>query len=349
MLTKKAAAGIAGAGTMLAVTGLLATHAMSAAAPADLAGGTSKYISVPALAHDPSYTDTVEFQAVGHASDKPVTATSGTPHVCVADLGTQVVHMIHAGMCIVVFHQAAASGAEVASMQVMYQVHPVDLTIRVKNATKAADQPNPVWDITYDGLINGDDPSDLPPVLVTTTQQPGDNALELSGGNDPDYHVTYVNGTMTINPVLKAVGLPADAEGALVVDGSAIMANRIVLPVGTAMGYTFKPVYRWGGEVYITTAQGSAGPIRDSATARYATMPALIDAATADDAVTASLKSQWATVLDSTGPTRGANLAAFANDVRNQDGRHDLSVEGQAAVLEYAQVYYGFYGYSGTV
>ena len=63
--------------------------------------------------------------------------------------------------------------------------------------------PNPAWTITYAGLKNNDTAPATPPVAdsaATPASQAGAYEITLAGGDDPNYTLERVNGTLTVGP-----------------------------------------------------------------------------------------------------------------------------------------------------
>jgi MBG domain (YGX type)/PKD-like domain/Secretion system C-terminal sorting domain len=78
------------------------------------------------------------------------------------------------------------------------------------NASRPYNTSNPIFAITYTGLLNGETASviDAPPTATTTatTSSPvGSYTITLSGGSDNNYSITRVNGTLTITKANQTV------------------------------------------------------------------------------------------------------------------------------------------------
>ncbi|GAB4340447.1 MAG: hypothetical protein OHK0038_19940 [Flammeovirgaceae bacterium] len=77
------------------------------------------------------------------------------------------------------------------------------LTITVNDATKTYGDPNPDFDVTYDGFVGTDNPSILEGSIsfettATTASSVGDYAVSASGLSSVLYNIEYLNGTLTI-------------------------------------------------------------------------------------------------------------------------------------------------------
>jgi gliding motility-associated-like protein len=86
-------------------------------------------------------------------------------------------------------------------------VLPTLLTITAVNQTRTYGDANPDFTLTYDGFVNGqtvDDLETLPTASTTATvlSNVGTYDITVGGGSDPNYTLTYVNGSMTITPAV---------------------------------------------------------------------------------------------------------------------------------------------------
>ena len=93
-------------------------------------------------------------------------------------------------------------------------IGPVSLTVSVVDATKTYGDPNPAFGVTYAGFVNGDTSADLTGVLgfataATAGSPVGTYPVTASGQTSADYTISYVPGTLTIDPAVLAV-TPAD-------------------------------------------------------------------------------------------------------------------------------------------
>jgi gliding motility-associated-like protein len=108
-----------------------------------------------------------------------------------------------------------ASGAVSANYTFIYvpgtlSVTPVTVTITADNQSKSYGDANPTLTVTYSGLVNGDTAASLTtiPTITTTsaiTSPVGLYPITASGAVSPNYTFTYVDGTLTVNPVILTV------------------------------------------------------------------------------------------------------------------------------------------------
>jgi hypothetical protein len=88
----------------------------------------------------------------------------------------------------------------------IYTISPAPLIITAVDQTKPYGAPVPMLMVSYNGFVNGDNPSRLttaPTVATTATSSSpaGDYPITVSGAADPNYTISYVDGTLTITPV----------------------------------------------------------------------------------------------------------------------------------------------------
>ena len=87
---------------------------------------------------------------------------------------------------------------------------PAPLTIQANNASRLYYEDGPVFSYKCSGFVNGDNESVLttPPTLSSTatlTSNVGTYEIKVGETSSPNYSISYVNGTLTINPrTLKA-------------------------------------------------------------------------------------------------------------------------------------------------
>jgi hypothetical protein len=86
-------------------------------------------------------------------------------------------------------------------------VTPAPLTITANSATKVYGAALPAMSASYSGFVNGDSAASLttPPTLNTAATasshvQTGGYPINASGASDPDYVISYLNGTLTMTP-----------------------------------------------------------------------------------------------------------------------------------------------------
>jgi hypothetical protein len=84
-------------------------------------------------------------------------------------------------------------------------VTPAPLTITADNKAKLYGAAVPTLTASYAGFVNGDTPASLTnPVVLNTSasmsSSVGTYPITASGASSPNYTITYVNGTLTVNP-----------------------------------------------------------------------------------------------------------------------------------------------------
>ena len=106
------------------------------------------------------------------------------------------------------------SAASAANYTIAYApgallVTPAALTVTAANASKTYGAANPVFSATFGGFVNGDTSSMVSGLGFTTPATAasgvGSYAIVPAGATAPNYALTFVPGTLTINPALLAI------------------------------------------------------------------------------------------------------------------------------------------------
>lgn len=88
----------------------------------------------------------------------------------------------------------------------LFTITPAPLTITANNASRYYGASNPGFTATFKGLTNGDTSADFPnlafttPNSTTTSNVGGSYTIQPSGATNSNYNITYVDGSLTINP-----------------------------------------------------------------------------------------------------------------------------------------------------
>jgi hypothetical protein len=139
------------------------------------------------------------------------------------------------------------------------------LTIKADNVARAVNTPNPVFDFTYTGFVNGDDYTKLTglPIATTTatTSSPaGTYPISVSGASSPNYTISYTPGTLIVSsappPVVSSIS-PADAKaGTTVTIVGSNFDNTTSVSFGGVPASSFTVVS--STEITAVVAEGSA-------------------------------------------------------------------------------------------
>ena len=110
-----------------------------------------------------------------------------------------------------------ASGAADANYTVTHvngslSVTRAALTITAENKSKVEGQPNPPLTAAYNSFVNGETPAALDnPVILSTTalpnSPPGPYPITAAGAADPNYQISFVAGTLTVEANARFVPL----------------------------------------------------------------------------------------------------------------------------------------------
>src|SRR5207248_10004834 len=91
-------------------------------------------------------------------------------------------------------------------------INPAALTLKIGSASRRYGGTQPALTYTAAGLVNGDTTASLTrqPTLSTAAanSNAGNYAISIGSAVDPNYTISYVNGTLSINPA--ALTLTAD-------------------------------------------------------------------------------------------------------------------------------------------
>lgn len=84
-------------------------------------------------------------------------------------------------------------------------ITPAPLTIKASDNTRQYYSENPTFSYTCSGFVNGDNSSTLSPApTITTTANLTSNVgtyeINVTNANNPNYSISYINGTLTITP-----------------------------------------------------------------------------------------------------------------------------------------------------
>ncbi len=123
-----------------------------------------------------------------------------------ASLTTQPTCTTNAGP-LVGSYTTSCSGAVDPNYTIVYvpgtvTIVPASLTITASSASITYGDAIPPINATYSGLVNGDTPGDFGTTCsaaATPTSSPGTYTTSCSHGSDPEYAISYVNGTLTVS------------------------------------------------------------------------------------------------------------------------------------------------------
>jgi uncharacterized delta-60 repeat protein len=159
---------------------------------------------------------TVNVDGSGHAAYTTTALTAaGSPHHLTAT-----------------YDGGGGGGSSLGTFQQV--ITPAPLTIRADDKTKVAGDPVPTLTANYSGFVNGDTPDDLT-TPVSLSSYSGDTAgsypIVPSRASSPNYRITFVNGTLTVNAA-AAVALQINAPAAVTAGQPFDMTVAAVDPYG---------------------------------------------------------------------------------------------------------------------
>lgn len=158
-------------------------------------------------------------------------------------LSTVAVQGSGVGVYSIVPTGASASGYEIEYRNGTLTINPALLTIAAQDASRAYGSANPSWDITYSGLVNGEDASVVSGLTVSTaataSSAVGDYAIAVSGASAANYAITFTPGTLTVNPaplilnVADASKIYADLNPTFSATASGLVLDETLDSLGT--------------------------------------------------------------------------------------------------------------------
>ena len=148
-------------------------------------------------------------------TSQPIIYTSSNPAVATIVAGN--IHITGAGTATITASQASDGFYPPASITQPLTVNKAALTITADNKTKFQGQVNPALTITYTSFVLGETAAVLlTPVIITTTavtaSPAGNYPITVSGATSNNYAITFVNGTLTVQPQQsQTITFPAPA------------------------------------------------------------------------------------------------------------------------------------------
>jgi hypothetical protein len=149
-----------------------------------------------------------------------------------------------------------------------YSVNPAPLTITASSPTITYGQAIPAIIASFSGFVNGDTSSSLTPgptcsTTATSASQPGTYPTSCSGASDPNYTISYVNGTLTINKApTKLTVQQASTSSSVATESWTMSATLTNAGTGAAIsGQTITFSYTAGGSTTTCTATTNASGV----------------------------------------------------------------------------------------
>ena len=156
-------------------------------------------------------------------------ALSGTPQLtCEAVKGSA------AGTYTITVSRGTVTNESVTFENGTLTITRAPLTISAGSYTRAQGEENPAFTLTYDGLKNGETAATAltrqatATTLATTTSEPGQYRVTVSGAESDNYDIVYVNGTLTVT----AAQVTPDTDDVLIInDLEATLGATVTLPI----------------------------------------------------------------------------------------------------------------------
>lgn len=131
----------------------------------------------------------------GADSSSPITYTSS--NTSVATISNGYVHIVGAGSTTITANDGKTS------IDQGLTVSPAPLTVSADNQTKTYGADNPPLTISYSGFVNSESAASLNTLPTISTNADnnsivGSYTITVNGAADPNYSITYTNGTLTV-------------------------------------------------------------------------------------------------------------------------------------------------------
>jgi hypothetical protein len=190
------------------------------------------------------------------------------------------------------------------------------------------------------------------------------NAITCQGAVDANYTITYAPASLTVDPVitLAQTGLPTNVTAKATLDGVsvALPVTRREVGYNTAHSYSFpSTVIGPDGTIYTTATPAFSGSVTSnaSATASYATMNGLVDAAVKSGGMPKALGTALDVVWTKAQtdlkagkiPAAKVDIAAFAALVVAGRIANKITAATATLLLQRAQAVFASIGGQGTV
>ncbi|NOY80789.1 MAG: cadherin repeat domain-containing protein, partial [Kiritimatiellaeota bacterium] len=165
---------------------------------------------------DRTYGDVPFAVSATASSGLGVAFTSLTPSV--ATVTGSTVTIVGAGKAVIRSSQAGTVNYNPApNIDRGFFVEQASLTALADDKSRAYGEANPPFTITYNGFVNGDTSDDLDTQPTASSaavadSPPGNYDIILLGGNDDNYALTRINGTLTVVKANQSIGFSSVSD-----------------------------------------------------------------------------------------------------------------------------------------
>jgi hypothetical protein len=183
-------------------------------------------------------------------------------NTAVATIVAGNIHIVGAGTANITASQVSDGFYPAASVTQQLTVSKASLTITADNKTKFEQTANPILTATYTGFVYSETTAALltPAVLSTTAvpaSPPGTYPITVSGATSNNYTITFVNGTLTVQPKTQQVlTFPAIATKTYgnANFASGVQTNNNTIPVVLVSSNTNVATIVAGNQIHIVGA-----------------------------------------------------------------------------------------------
>lgn len=136
-------------------------------------------------------------------TDQGLTINWTSSNSKVATISSNTLTIVGAGTATITATQGGNDEYESFTKTYNLTVAKAPLKITANDCVRFVGEENPVFTLTYEGFVNGDDANSLtkaPKITCVATAEsaPGTYTIKVSEASSPNYNITYVNGTLTV-------------------------------------------------------------------------------------------------------------------------------------------------------
>ncbi|MDN5215161.1 MBG domain-containing protein [Fulvivirgaceae bacterium BMA12] len=156
-----------------------------------------------------TYGDPTFEPVASTTSGLPIEYNSANPEVALVNGNS--ISINGAGVTTITASQPGNASFHAANnVEQLLTVDKATLNVTVVNVSRDEGEPNPVFELRYEGWVGGDDINDLDviPIASTTADIPSDEGtypITISGGMDNNYNFDYTAGILTVNNVEEVI------------------------------------------------------------------------------------------------------------------------------------------------
>lgn len=146
-----------------------------------------------------------------------------------------------------------------------FEILPRTLIASVRNYERLYNEENPIFDVIYEGFVNGETPDILISHVIaqtdaTQSSDAGIYEIELSGGYAENYEFSYKPGTLTINKIEQSISWEQDLSNLNIGDQielNAFATSGLPVTYTTDCDNSIAEIYMAGNKYYLDCKKSS--------------------------------------------------------------------------------------------